>query len=141
MIKMKLFGRVVSGKGEGRYYMSLPPYKEKFKNILGFEPYEGTLNIKLGYGIKLNDLNPIEVDDFYYKNNKYYGVKLIPVRICIRDYCVNGAIVYPKKTEHPNNVIEVIAPIKLRKYLSLKNNDIITIHIYKRINGGKNEIH
>jgi riboflavin kinase len=97
MIKMKLFGRVVSGKGEGRYYMSLPPYKEKFKNILGFEPYEGTLNIKLGYGIKLNDLNPIEVDDFYYKNNKYYGVKLIPVRICIRDYCVNGAIVYPKK--------------------------------------------
>ncbi|UXM84509.1 CTP-dependent riboflavin kinase [Methanococcus aeolicus] len=125
----KLFGRVVSGKGEGKHYMSLPPYKEKFKNILGFEPYEGTLNVKLGYIINLNELNPIEVDDFYYKNNKYYGVKLIPVRICIKDYCVNGAIVYPKKTEHPNNVIELIAPIKLRKYLSLKNNDMVKIRL------------
>ena len=129
MIKMKLFGRVVSGKGEGKYYMSLPPYKEKFKNILEFEPYEGTLNIKLGYGINLNDLNPIEIDDFYYENNKYYGVKLIPVIICTKNYGVKGAIVYPKKTEHPNNVIEIIAPIRLRKYLFLRNNDIITVII------------
>ncbi len=137
----KLFGRVVSGKGEGRYYMSLHPYKERFKNILGFEPYEGTLNIKLKYKINLNDLNNlnnlnlIEIDDFYYKNNKYYGVKLIPVKIYIKNYCVNGAIIYPKKTEHSNDVIELIAPIKLRKYLFLKNNDIVMINI----NGEKNE--
>ena len=131
----KLFGRVVSGKGEGRYYMSLLPYKEKFKNILGYEPYEGTLNIKLGHEIDLNQLKPIEVDDFYYKNNKYYGVKIIPVKICTKDYCVKGAILYPKKTEHPNNIKEIIAPIKLRKYLFLKNNDIIMI----TLNGEKNE--
>ena len=74
MIKMKLFGRVVSGKGEGKYYMSLPPYKEKFKNILEFEPYEGTLNIKLGHEIDLNQLKPIEVDDFYYKNTARFAV-------------------------------------------------------------------
>ncbi|AEH06498.1 CTP-dependent riboflavin kinase [Methanothermococcus okinawensis] len=123
----KLFGRVMSGKGEGRYYMSLLPYKEKFKDILGYEPYEGTLNIKLNKAIDLNRFNPLEIDDFRYENNKYYGVKLIPVKICTKDFCVKGAIVYPKKTEHSNNIIEIIAPIKLRKYLFLKNNDIVMI--------------
>jgi riboflavin kinase len=126
-----IIGRVVSGKGEGRYYMSLPPYKEKFKNILGFEPYEGTLNIKLEQEIDLNRLNPIEIDDFYYNGTKYYGVRMIPVKIHAKNYCVDGAIVFPKKTEHSKNIIELISPIKLRKYLSLKNNDIIKISILK----------
>jgi len=31
-----LTGVVVSGIGEGKYYMSLPPYKEQFKKHLGF---------------------------------------------------------------------------------------------------------
>ena len=57
------------------------------------------------------------------------------MKICTKDYCVKGAILYPKKTEHPNNIIEIIAPIKLRKYLFLKNNDIIMI----TLNGEKNE--
>ena len=42
-----LNGTVVSGIGEGKYYMSLGPYKEQFNTHLGFEPYPGTLNIRL----------------------------------------------------------------------------------------------
>ena len=42
-----LSGTVVSGIGEGKYYMSLEPYKEQFRTHLGFEPYPGTLNIRL----------------------------------------------------------------------------------------------
>ena len=42
-----LSGTVVSGIGEGKYYMSLPAYKQQFKVVLGFEPYPGTLNIRL----------------------------------------------------------------------------------------------
>ena len=44
-----LNGAVVSGIGEGKYYMSLPAYKEQFKTHLGFEPYPGTLNIRLNH--------------------------------------------------------------------------------------------
>ncbi|HUW86625.1 MAG TPA: DUF120 domain-containing protein, partial [Methanoregula sp.] len=42
-----LSGMVVSGIGEGKYYMSLEPYKQQFSSHLGFEPYPGTLNIRL----------------------------------------------------------------------------------------------
>ena len=33
--------------GEGSYYMSLKGYKKQFKEKLGYEPFPGTLNLKL----------------------------------------------------------------------------------------------
>ncbi|HJK20142.1 MAG TPA: DUF120 domain-containing protein, partial [Methanocorpusculum sp.] len=42
-----LTGSVISGVGEGRYYMSIPHYQEKFTELCGFVPYPGTLNVKL----------------------------------------------------------------------------------------------
>jgi riboflavin kinase len=40
-------GHIITGMGEGAYYMSLDGYKKQFKEKLGYEPYPGTLNIKL----------------------------------------------------------------------------------------------
>ena len=40
-------GRVVSGMGEGSYYMSLFGYRKQFKEKLGYEPFPGTMNLKL----------------------------------------------------------------------------------------------
>ena len=40
-------GHIITGMGEGAYYMSLKGYKQQFKEKLGYEPYPGTLNIKL----------------------------------------------------------------------------------------------
>jgi len=40
-------GKIVSGMGEGAYYMSLEGYKKQFKEKLGYEPFPGTLNLKL----------------------------------------------------------------------------------------------
>ena len=66
-----------------------------------------------------------------YKNKKYYGVKLRHIIIYNKktNIGVKGAIVIPKKTEHSNTTLEIIAPIKLRKYLSLKNNSIVEIKL------------
>ena len=125
----KLFGQIISGKGEGKYYMSLKPYKERFKNILGYCPYEGTLNIKkLNNNFKLDKLNWLEIDDFKYNGREYYGVKVLPVRIYSKiGYWVNGAIIRPKKSTHDENTIEIISNVNLRKFLFLKNNDIIKL--------------
>src|SRR5919197_1426942 len=47
-------GIVISGMGEGAYYMSLDGYKKQFREKLGYEPYPGTLNIKLQDQIFMN---------------------------------------------------------------------------------------
>ncbi|MEM2510847.1 MAG: DUF120 domain-containing protein, partial [Candidatus Methanomethylicia archaeon] len=40
-------GIVFTGLGEGAFYVSLPFYKQQFISKLGFEPYPGTLNLRL----------------------------------------------------------------------------------------------
>ena len=42
-----LEGTVFTGLGEGAYYISKEPYRKHFIEKLGFEPYPGTLNLKL----------------------------------------------------------------------------------------------
>lgn len=42
-----LSGQVITGLGEGQYYISLEGYRTQFREKLGFDPYPGTLNIKL----------------------------------------------------------------------------------------------
>ena len=43
-----LKGTLVTGMGEGAYYMSLKGYTKQFKNKIGYTPFPGTLNVKLG---------------------------------------------------------------------------------------------
>ena len=44
---IELSGSVISGLGEGAYYMSLKGYTKQFKTKIGYVPFPGTLNIKL----------------------------------------------------------------------------------------------
>src|SRR3990172_8801524 len=44
---VELKGTLVSGMGEGAYYMSLKGYTKQFKEKLGYIPFPGTLNVKL----------------------------------------------------------------------------------------------
>src|SRR5574337_1213272 len=45
--KKFLSGKVITGLGEGQYYISLDGYRMQFIEKLGFDPYPGTLNIRL----------------------------------------------------------------------------------------------
>ncbi|XRO77142.1 CTP-dependent riboflavin kinase [Methanocaldococcus sp. 10A] len=126
---MIIEGIIASGLGEGRYFLSLSPYKEAFKNILGFEPYEGTLNLKLNKEFDINKFKYIEIEDFEFNGKKYFGVRILPIKILINNKEIEGAIVSPKKTYHSKDIIEIVAPIKLREQYNLKDGDVIKILI------------
>ncbi|CAB3288850.1 Riboflavin kinase [Methanocaldococcus lauensis] len=126
---MILEGKVVSGFGEGKYFLSIPQYKESFKKILNFEPYEGTLNLKIDNEFEINKFKYIETEDFEYNGKKFFGVKILPVTILINNEKIYGAIVCPKKTHHSKDIIEIVAPINLRKKFNLKDGDSVKILI------------
>ena len=44
---LELKGTLVSGMGEGAYYMSLHGYTKQFKSKINYIPFPGTLNVKL----------------------------------------------------------------------------------------------
>lgn len=125
-----LTGTVISGLGEGRYYMSIPHYKEQFGGCLGFEPFPGTLNIRLDPASvqvrkHLDHAGWIEVPGFTANERTFGGARVLPCRI--GGYIC--AIVEPSRTHYPEDIIEVIAGCELRKALNLNDNDMIEVEI------------
>ena len=93
------------------------------------------MNLKLDKEFDISKFKYVETEDFEFNGRRFFGVKVLPIEILINNKKIDGAIVVPKKTYHSGNIIEIIAPIKLREQFNLKDGDTIKI----LIKGDKNE--
>ena len=126
-------GVVLTGEGVGSQFIGITWAKKQIKEKLGFDPYLGTLNIRLPE-------REAKLLEKILKDSK--GIEITPTKGFFRAYCFNalimnkikGAIVLPKKPNYPPNILEIIAPIQLRKALSLKDNDEVEITIFLNTN-------
>ena len=66
MTSIEFRRKIVSGMGEGAYYMSLKGYRNQFIEKLGYEPYPGTLNVKLVDQIFMQARREIGKYPFYF---------------------------------------------------------------------------
>lgn len=127
-----LEGIVFTGLGEGAYYISKEQYRKQFIEKLGFDPYPGTLNIKLAtdYDLKtrseLEAYPAIEVEGFKNQDRTYGPVKCYPAII---DNKVKGAIISALRTHYDASVVELIAPVYLRKHLALKDGHKVKVEV------------
>jgi riboflavin kinase len=127
-----LEGNVVSGMGEGAYYMSLEGYRKQFRQKLGYTPFPGTLNIKLSDPVSIRsrrDLStyPSVFIDGFSDNLRTYGwVKCYPVEIN-NQRIDNAALLILERTHYDDNTIEIIAPISIKESTKIKNGDLISV--------------
>lgn len=120
-----LFGEITEGMGEGQYYISKKGYQKQFRDELGFEPYPGTLNIKLdSESIKkadfLRNKKGIMIDGFKMEERSFGDVKCFKSKI-------NGyesAIIFPERSSYDNDILEVISEYKLRDKLDTQKVEI-----------------
>ncbi len=126
--KKFLTGKVITGLGEGQYYISLEGYRSQFIEKLGFTPYPGTLNVKLdtpSIDIRKGISADIEISGFT-KENRTFG-RGSCFNIMIMD--INGAVIVPERTHYPEDIIEIIAPVNLRKYLKLRDGSTVEVEV------------
>ncbi len=127
-----LEGTVFTGLGEGAYYISKESYRSQILEKLGFEPFPGTLNLKLtsDYDIKtrtdLDAYPALEVMGFQNQDRTFGLVKCYPATIGGR---VKGALVTALRSHYDSSVLELIAPVCLRKRLSLKDGNKVKVEI------------
>ena len=159
-MKMAIFkGKIVSGMGEGSYYMSLNGYRKQFKEKLGYEPFPGTLNLKLEDKIymdkkrEITNYPSIYIHGFKDENRTFGWVKCYPAILTpeIEKYKRNiknidkkikenkeikldSAILLLERTHHDNSLMEIISPHCIKETANLKNGDIVTIEL-KEIKG------
>jgi riboflavin kinase len=128
--KKFLTGKVITGLGEGQYYISLEGYRTQFIEKLGFTPYPGTLNIKLdapSVDIRKGISADIEISGFT-KENRTFG-RGSCFNIMIMD--IKGAVIVPERTHYPEDIIEIIAPMNLRKNLKLRDGSTVEVEVIK----------
>lgn len=127
----KLFGAVQSGLGEGRYYLSFKQYSQQIIEKLGFDPFIGTLNLQVSEPELVsfkNGLEEIYINGFSTKERSFGGLRAFRVSVNGK---VDGALVFPDRTNLPPNIAEVIAPIGLRKKFGLKDGNKVFVEAIK----------
>ena len=124
-------GTVFTGLSEGSYYMSLDGYRKQFISKLGFDPFPGTLNLR----VSKEDLNQRKALDAYpfvyiegFANEKRtYG----PAK-CFRAVVnekIKSAIVLPIRAHYGEDVVELIAAVSLRKKFKLVDGDKVRVRV------------
>src|SRR3989304_6826801 len=103
-----LEGTVFTGLGEGAYYITKEHYRKQFIEKLGFDPYPGTLNVKLtsDYDVKtrteLEAYPAIEIKGFQNGERTFGTVKCYTVMI---ENKVKGAMLFALRTHYDMSVV------------------------------------
>ncbi|GAB6174010.1 hypothetical protein JCM15765_34880 [Paradesulfitobacterium aromaticivorans] len=124
-----LHGIVQSGLNQAIFFTQLDWVKEQCAGFAGFTPIPGTLNVRVA-GSSAHQwqtlvrsgqliLNP-PVPDFC-------PALLLPGQVC----GVEAAAVIPLISDYPADLIEILAPVKLREHLALKDGDAVEISFCK----------
>jgi riboflavin kinase, archaea type len=127
--KISFSGTVTSGLGEGRYYLSQPGYVVQFTERLGYSPYPGTLNVRVGAealrkAAQVGTWSGVRIDGFHASGRTFGGATCFPATL-------NGHachLIHPDRT-HYKDVVEFIAADCLREALPVKDDDAVEVAI------------
>lgn len=123
-------GTIVKGLGEGGYYVSMDGYRRQIKDKFGFEPFPGTLNVKLDEEEiwkrqALFQMEPITIKGFRDKDRTFGDLFAFKCRVEDRE-CV---LIIPIRTHHGPDIIEILSPINIKREFGKKDGDRITVVI------------
>lgn len=125
-------GEVFTGLGEGAYYVSLNGYRMQIIEKLGFDPYPGTLNLKLTdssdiyFRDVLSHRAGILIKGFSDGKRTYGSVKAFKAKV----RGIDAAVLLIERTHYGRDTLEVIAPVNLRQALNLKDGDRVSVEVY-----------
>jgi riboflavin kinase len=124
-------GRVFSDRGEGARFVALGWVRAALQERLGFDPYPGTLNLRLETeearqawraflareaGLPLPPGSP-----------GFCRARLFPARLLAANGSASGAVLLPEVEGYPGEKIEVVAPVRLKERLGLADGDPVTL--------------
>ncbi len=128
---IKFSGALVTGLKEGKYYLSQNGYISQVKEKLGFSPFPGTLNIQIAANqiekrLELRAREGIGINGFESAGREFGPMKAYKCRI----NHTQAAIVFPERSHHGLNVLEIIAPVNLRSHLKIKDGDTVHCEVF-----------
>ncbi len=130
---LEINGEVFTGFGEGGYYISHRGYRKQFIKKLGFDPYPGTLNLRLASPVdrrlrmELEKHEGMTVEGFENGQRTYGGAKCFRALI---NGTLEAAVLIIERTHHDTSVLEVIAPVNIRNALGLGERSPVSVKVF-----------
>jgi len=127
-----LRGLLFTGLAEGSYYVSKEGYRKQFRAKLGFDPFPGTLNIRLSKEYVserrlLEGYPSVYIEGFQNQKRSYGPAKCYKA---IVEEKIPAAIILPIRAHYGEDVVEIISPEALRKRLDLKDGDVVHVRTF-----------
>lgn len=129
---VRLKGRIFSGVMRGAPLIDV--YFPRLVGILGFEPFRGTLNVKLEKPIEIELYSTRSIEHLLLNGKKHIDAYLAPVtltangRDCDCWAMRHAGIIYTG----PKDVIEIIAKEGLKQKFSLKDDEVVEITFFEQ---------
>jgi len=131
--EMRFVGRVFKGLGEGAYYIGLEGYKSQLAKALGFDPYPGTLNLRLESAIQteqkkqLRGFDGLRINGFQREGRTYGGARCY--RATVGAERIPASVLVIDRTHYDDSVLEIISPQFLRGVLGLNDGDQLEVNV------------
>ncbi len=127
-----LEGVLVSGMGEGAYYMGLEGYTRQFKSKIGYVPFPGTLNVRLDERVYLeakrqfDGMDGVTIDGFSDGQRTYGWVRCFSAVLNGTTKC---QLVVLERTHHGDSIIELISKVCIREDAGLVDGSRVSLKI------------
>lgn len=119
-------GTLVSGMGEGAYYMSLAGYTSQFSERIGYVPFPGTLNVRLEPGgPSIPSSGGVMIDEFSDGQRTYGRVRCLSAR-------ANGIVAHiirPERTHHDSSILELISEVNIRETTGISDGSRVSVEL------------
>lgn len=126
--KVVLKGRIYKGLGQGAYFTQLDWVREQFKEKLGFDPFPGTLNLRLESEEAIAKLKALK--------SRLKPIEIVPLEsqfctgLCLKTVVagkIEAALVFPQVPDYPQDVLEVVAPINIKESIGLDDGEELAL--------------
>ena len=124
-----LQGKVESGVGHGARFVSLEWVRDAVRRAVGFDPYPGTLNLRLSDSDMLarwREARTRVALRLAPPSPEQCGGRLVPVLVTPD---VPACVIVPDITRYGDDVLELVASVHLRSRLRLRDDDLLTLKV------------
>ena len=122
---MKVEGKVVKGVEESGKFLSIPWVTEQIEEKLFFPPFMGTLNLLIDDVEVQRKLKECARERLVSRQDGFCDALMVKAKI--ND--IACGIVIPLVENYPENVLEIVAPVKLKESLNIGDGDIVVLDI------------
>jgi riboflavin kinase len=122
-----LYGRVTAGTGQAAGFMARPWVRDGVRDALGFDPYPGTLNLRLldaDTVLRWGEIQKRAALRLAPPAAEQCGGVLVPLVVAPD---VPAAVIVPDITRYEGDILEVIAAVHLRSRLRLRDGSVLAL--------------